>query len=233
MKENRGHSLSARIKLERKKRSWTQEHLAEKTKLSSRTIQRLENGGEPSKEALRSLAEVFGIPVEDFLYTTTRRDYGAPWDNKIKIITIGISVVLLAITVLVDSIYSLLPILILIGCLFFSIQGYSLRNGKLLIHRLGWSNAFELAELTKIEVNPQAMTGSIRLFGNGGLFGFTGYFRNTILGKYRAFVTDTARCVVLQFGDRIIVISPDDPQELKQAIDAWLDQLDHPACKVS
>ena len=61
------------------------------------------------------------------------------------------------------------------------------------------------------------MRRSIREFANGGLFSYTGGFHNSVLGSYRAFVTDHARTVVLRFpdraaGDRVVVLSPDDPE---------------------
>jgi hypothetical protein len=55
------------------------------------------------------------------------------------------------------------------------------------------------------------MKGSIRLFGNGGLFSFTGLYRNKKLGNYRAFVNDWHKCVILRFAKRTIVVSPNDP----------------------
>jgi len=56
------------------------------------------------------------------------------------------------------------------------------------------------------------MRGSIRLFGNGGLFSFSGFFRNQALGIYRAYVTDPALTVVLVFAERTLVISPVQPE---------------------
>ena len=222
MKHSSHDSLSTRIRLERTKRSWTQEHLADQAKLSSRTIQRIENGGEPSKEALRAIADAFSIKVEDLLNSVIRRDYGAPWDNKVKVISLAISLMLIVVTVTLNNVYSIFPVGLLIVCLFFTIHGYSLRDDQLLIHRLGWSNKYPLKELTEMEVNPQAMVGSIRVFGNGGLFGYSGYFRNTILGKYRAFVTNSQNCLILRFSDKRIVISPDNPREMESAIESWL-----------
>ena len=57
------------------------------------------------------------------------------------------------------------------------------------------------------------MRGSLRLFGNGGIFSITGLFRNRALGNYRAFVTDLKRTVVLRFPERIIVVSPECPEK--------------------
>ncbi|VGO17923.1 hypothetical protein PDESU_06525 [Pontiella desulfatans] len=55
------------------------------------------------------------------------------------------------------------------------------------------------------------MKGSIRLCGNGGLFSFTGLYRNKKLGNYRVFVNDLNRAVVLRFSKRTTVVTPDDP----------------------
>ncbi len=45
--------FSSRIRLERQKRSWTQEQLAERAKLSTRTVRRIESGDEAAAETLR------------------------------------------------------------------------------------------------------------------------------------------------------------------------------------
>jgi hypothetical protein len=70
-----------------------------------------------------------------------------------------------------------------------------------------------LAGLKSAEVMPRAMSGSLRICGNGGAFSFTGWFRNKPLGYYRAFVTDLNRTVVLRFEKRTVVVSPAEPEE--------------------
>ena len=57
------------------------------------------------------------------------------------------------------------------------------------------------------------MRWSTRTFGNGGLFSFTGFFRNKALGAYRAFVTDPHQTVVLHFPTRTVVVSPSAPEQ--------------------
>src|SRR5476651_853336 len=59
-----GHSPKASTMIVRKlrlQRGWTQEHLAELTGLSVRSIQRLERGQTGSLETLNSLAAVFEV----------------------------------------------------------------------------------------------------------------------------------------------------------------------------
>jgi hypothetical protein len=84
---------------------------------------------------------------------------------------------------------------------------------ELRIERLGWSTRWPLAMFSGGLVDPEAMKGSLRLCGNGGLFAFCGWFRNKKLGVYRAFATDLRRSVVLRFGARTVVVTPDDPQQ--------------------
>jgi hypothetical protein len=63
------------------------------------------------------------------------------------------------------------------------------------------------------------MAGSIRVFGNGGLFSFTGLYQNKRLGSYRAYVTDDKRTVVVRLKEKTIVISPEFPDEFVRTID--------------
>lgn len=51
----------------RLQKGWSQEHVAELTDLSVRTIQRIERGGPPSLESANALAAVFGVSVTTFL----------------------------------------------------------------------------------------------------------------------------------------------------------------------
>jgi hypothetical protein len=57
------------------------------------------------------------------------------------------------------------------------------------------------------------MTKSLRTCGNGGAFSFTGWYWSKSLGFYRAFVTDLNSTVVLRFGKRTVVLSPEDPED--------------------
>ncbi|MEM8816558.1 MAG: helix-turn-helix transcriptional regulator [Pseudomonadota bacterium] len=60
------------LKRERQRRAWSQEHLAEVSGLSLRTVQRLEQTGRASFESARSLAAVFDLDVEQLRAPATR-----------------------------------------------------------------------------------------------------------------------------------------------------------------
>ena len=57
------------------------------------------------------------------------------------------------------------------------------------------------------------MRRSLRTFGNGGGFSFSGFYYNKRLGSYRAFVTDLHRTVVLRYAKRRVVVSPAAPED--------------------
>lgn len=54
------------VKKLRLQRGWSQEHLAELTDLSVRTIQRIERGHKPGLETIKSLAAVFEVDLNTF-----------------------------------------------------------------------------------------------------------------------------------------------------------------------
>ncbi len=106
-----------------------------------------------------------------------------------------------------------LIVVVLLGSALFTIRGYELAGSELLVRRLVWATRIPLQDLRSAWADPSAMKRSIRLFGNGGLFAFSGLFSNRKLGRYRAFATDPRNAVVLRFAARTIVVTPDAPQE--------------------
>ncbi len=68
---------SKRIKLEREKRAWTQEHLAKVSGLGHRTVQRIEATGSASFESARALAAVLSLSVAE-LRAAGVSDSGSP-----------------------------------------------------------------------------------------------------------------------------------------------------------
>jgi hypothetical protein len=100
----------------------------------------------------------------------------------------------------------------------FMVRGYRLSDGSLRIQRLGWETRLDLSRLSSATADPEALKGSMRLFGNGGFFCFAGWFRNQKLGVYRAFATDAKRAVVLRIANKTVVVTPDDPNRFVSEI---------------
>jgi len=153
------------------------------------------------------------------------KTYRAPW-GKPLIISSGIVTVLVIACVIAAAIMrpfitpdilapfvQWLPLVIVLGCLPFMIRSYTMTEDAILIRRLFWSTRLSRAGLTSAQALPKAMKGSLRTCGNGGAFSFTGWYWSKSLGAYRAYVTDLNRTVVLSFGKRTVVISPDEPED--------------------
>jgi transcriptional regulator with XRE-family HTH domain len=69
----------------RKQKGWTQEELAEKCSISTRTLQRIEAGTvKPRTYALNCLAEVLGIPREDYIALSVNLNESQSFFKKCK-----------------------------------------------------------------------------------------------------------------------------------------------------
>jgi hypothetical protein len=101
-----------------------------------------------------------------------------------------------------------LPPLIIGGTLLYAVRGYELEGSTLRVQRLLWVTELRVGALERAWHDEKAMSGSMRLFGNGGLFAITGWFRNKKLGRYRAFVTNPGQAVVMRGASGTIVVSP-------------------------
>jgi hypothetical protein len=148
--------------------------------------------------------------------------FGAPWAASVRLIS-AFSVVLL--TALGAGIALGVPsearwaavfipvsfLLILSGTALFCVRGYAVDGRVLEVERLLWTTHLPLDGLRAAEADPDAMRWAFKTCGNGGLFAYTGWFRNKRLGSFRAWVTDPRRSVVLLFADRKWVVSPEDP----------------------
>ena len=156
------------------------------------------------------------------------RHYEAPWSTTLIVMSVLTTVVCLGAsagawlslaarhTPGALGCAALFPLVILFGAALFTIRGYSLSSDRILVHRLLWSTALPRAGLESACVEPDAMRGSLRTFGNGGAFSFTGVYYNKRLGSYRAYVTDPRRSVVLRYAKRRVVLSPATPEDFVQ-----------------
>ncbi len=108
----------------------------------------------------------------------------------------------------------------------FVIRGYRLDDGGLHVERLVWANRVELAVLRRAWPDPEAMSKSLRLFGNSGFMCIAGLFTNRKLGRYRAFATDPRRAVVLQTAERTVVVTPDEPLRFLEVVERLAPQAE-------
>jgi len=150
--------------------------------------------------------------------------FSAPWSHSLRVLTTAAVALLLALVligVLVGPRQSWvwrmamvgLPLVILVGSLLFMVRGYVLTESQIEVQRLGWSTVLPFAGLAAVSGEPQGLQGSLRLFGNGGLFGISGWFWNRRIGRFRAYATDPERAVLLRYRDgRKVLVTPHDVQ---------------------
>lgn len=117
---------------------------------------------------------------------------------------------------------AVMPLLILAGALPFIIRGYVITKDGILIRRLWWNTVLRFEDIESAEAEPLALGGSLRTWGNGGLYSFTGHYWNNQFGYFRAYVTDLNRTVVVTLKSRTVVLSPDDPEAFARIISSRL-----------
>ena len=103
-------------------------------------------------------------------------------------------------------------VVLVAGWFISSIRGITLSGQALSINLTFWSARFDLAGLRSIGVDAEALKGGLRTFGNGGLGAFHGSFWSKRLGKFRGYITDARRCVVLRWENKCVVVSPKDTE---------------------
>lgn len=101
---------------------------------------------------------------------------------------------------------------------FFGVYGYRIQDGELNIIRLGRSKNIPLSGIKSIEFKPNAMKSSVRKFGIGGLFSYSGMFSNQLLSTYKAYATHSKKTVVIITDKKLLVVSPDDPEEFIRSV---------------
>lgn len=162
----------------------------------------------------------------------TAERFGAPWSGRLATATpIGI-VVLLGLPVaiafvpanggaptLLVAMIAVVDLAVIATAALFLIRGYRLDGDGLHVERLLWADRIPLTALRRAWPDPKATSRSLRLFGNSGFFCIAGLFSNRTLGRYRAFATDPRRAVVLQIGERTVVVTPDEPLRFLAAVE--------------
>lgn len=157
--------------------------------------------------------------------------YQAPWGTTLKMVSALLVVLALASLVgapfLAGNIPGvslhlaqwLLPVIVL-SCLPFMVLGYEITDDAILVKRPLWKTRLARNGFTSAEVVPGAMDKCLRVCGNGGGFSFTGWFWSKSLGSFTAYVTNNECTVVLKFGKKTVVVSPDRPLDFVKDLSA-------------
>lgn len=152
--------------------------------------------------------------------------YSAPWSTFLKVVSVGITLLLLGAfwfagpisTVEESTPFQLFlfafPVLLLGSSAIFIIRGYEISDDAVEIIRVIGRVSYPIDNIEQVEHDPEAMSFAMRMMANGGMYSYSGFFRNQKLGSFRAYVSNKENTVVLhRKKGSPIVISPGEPKE--------------------
>jgi hypothetical protein len=139
-------------------------------------------------------------------------EYSASYDKATKIVTSFVVILFLTISIAAHNLILLMigALILLFGYLY-SPRGYTITADALVVKRAIGNVTIPLAAITEVRgATISDLSGTIRLWGSGGLFGHYGAFRTSRLGRCTWYVTDRDQCAIVRTAKKTIVISPDD-----------------------
>ena len=148
----------------------------------------------------------------------------APLDTMAKVVTVLMILVAGAIpfisAILIYAV-AILPLILLVTWIF-SVTGYALQNKTLQVKRPLWVTTIVLPGEATAREEPNIREGLLKTFGNGGLFGYTGGFRNRKLGNFKTYATSWSHAVSItsEADSFCIVVTPENAAEFIQCINA-------------
>jgi hypothetical protein len=140
------------------------------------------------------------------------RSFSASYDSTTKVISAVAVILSLAIVVATHSaVAGGLCALIVVGAYAWSPRGYAVAERSITVNRLIGNVRIPLDVVREIRAaTADDFRGCLKLFGDGGLFGYYGLFRTSKLGKSTWYVTNRSKAVVVITGARTMLFSPDE-----------------------
>jgi FtsH-binding integral membrane protein len=152
--------------------------------------------------------------------------YKTSLDATAKVITVSITILFAALIAmdisLIDQTGRTVSILVLVGLLSiyfitFSIRpiSYSLTGEKLIIQRPLKNVTISRSVIKSVEqLGSDKLSGTIRTFGVGGLFGYFGKFANRKLGNMTWYATRRDKAVLVRtVNNQKIILTPNNPEQ--------------------
>jgi hypothetical protein len=112
--------------------------------------------------------------------------------------------------------------------LLFRVWGYDIYEDHIRIRRIVFPVRLPIAQFKSVEKAPELMNRSVRTFGNGGLFGFYGRFWKPGFGKFQAYVTNPENTIALKSDEKMVALSPDQPQNFVRLLREKLGSPENP-----
>jgi Bacterial PH domain len=154
--------------------------------------------------------------------------FKASFDWMVKLITIAFCLFFLTFFVLwfinIETsrtpIFSVIMLIILGIVYLFHVQNYEVTHKSIKINRLIRSKQIDFSTIKNVyKVKNDDLGFMIRTFGNGGIFGFMGFYKSQIYGNMRLFGTQQRNYVIVETNLTKYVLTPDEPFDFVKSVE--------------
>jgi hypothetical protein len=148
--------------------------------------------------------------------------FSASYDRATFVITTLCACLFTGIAAITGSLaIAALEAAVLLAAYAWSPRRYEISDGAITVYRLAGRVRIPLAGIREIRLASAAdFEGCVKLWGNGGIFGYYGYFRTSRLGKAWWYLTRRDKTVVVVTAGKPALFSPDDPERFLAALQA-------------
>jgi len=113
-------------------------------------------------------------------------------------------------------------IAVALGLFFFGLHNYfrsiEISDKEIIIAGPFRAIKIPLSRDSIIQPTANGFKGAIRLFGSGGLFGYTGLYWSKSVGRFSSYVTNRSHSILIDSDSKKIMISPDDVSGFMEAV---------------
>lgn len=155
--------------------------------------------------------------------------FKASFDWSVKLITGSFATLFLVFmwlsilnfdTITSGAIFSLVGFGLLLTTYFWHIKNYEVTESGIVIHRPIGSKLIGFSNIKHVDnVKNDDLGFLLRLFGNGGLFGFTGLFKSRFYGDLTFYATQKRNYIIVETNLKKYVLTPDEPLEFVKSLE--------------
>lgn len=114
-----------------------------------------------------------------------------------------------------------IPVLLAIAFLLRAIRGFVVTRDAVFIRHMLWSSCEPLDGFVSVQIDEEALADAKRMRSLVGGFGTGCWFWSPRFSRFRGYLTNTRRLVVLKLERGIIALSPDDPDAFVRHIESF------------
>ena len=115
---------------------------------------------------------------------------------------------------------------VIVFCYLYSPIKYELTDRQLIINRPVKNITINFTDISEVRsIDSSELSGTIRTFGVGGLFGYFGKYYNSTVGKMNWYTTQMRNRILIQMNTcEKIIISPDDLSMLDKLLEKIIEK---------